>query len=309
MQSCHPRVSEDASHVNRCSHVDSFTMSDQQESSSTRSSQVIESTKEAAADYVPGGSIFVLVKDASGAQRIKWIDDDTTTQQDTLTHFDDASFHTPDEKTRLMVKRTIEETPPFVACFGFCLSLNILLACLFLGILVVYLHYRFGFTTPSSYEQELCNYMRLWNRKLLWLVVAVGCLGFVDLLKFCVVLHVARDPNLTQDAISSLGSTQRRQDLRQTAQTIMPCWITTRSVVKYTIDVIYVVWMIQAFWKTNVDVPNMQECPNMYTFTHVYSSIITVIAVLGILSASLLWCLVKLLRGKSNNTNTVEMDV
>ena len=91
-------------------------------------------------------------------------------------------------------------------------------------------------------------------------------LGMVDLIGFCVVL--ARAPNAEQDTIPNLDSTQTRQDLQQTAQTIMPCWIKTRSVVKYAIDVVYVVWMIQAFWKTNDE---RAKHARMSQHVHLYS--------------------------------------
>jgi len=279
-------------------------MSEQQQSLIRHhSSQFLESAKSSANAFVPGASLFVLVKDASGTH-IKWVDDDDETSAEEVSAL--ASEHTPDEKTRLTVTGAIEETPPFVACFAFCFLLNIMLACLFLGILIIYLHYRFGFTT-DPYEEELCNYMRAWNRKLLWLFVATCGLGMVDLIGLCVVL--AKMPN--QDGYDTIPPMNQQVDIQETAQSVMPCWTKTRSILKYAIDVVFFVWMIQAFWATNYDVTGTQECPNMYTFTHIYSTIVSVLAVLGIIAACLLGCLVVMYGKRSSNANstTLEMDV
>jgi len=273
-------------------------MSDQQRAFLHQHSSHIREGSKAAANYVPGATLFVIIKGASGQRHIAWVDedDDVSDRRDEI-----ESRHTPDEKTRLMVTEVIEETPPFVACFAFCFTLNVMLACFFLVILIIYLLYRFGFTT-EPYDEELCNYMRSWNQKILWLFVAVCGLGIVDLVGLCRVLAKAPSQD-GYDTIPGTGiSPQEQESIQETAQTIMPCWIKTRSVLKYLIDVIFFVWMIQAFWMTNVKVPNMDECPNMYTFTHIYSSIVSVLAVLGLLSAGLFWCLVRLY-GKRSNTN------
>jgi hypothetical protein len=75
------------------------------------------------------------------------------------------------------------------------------------------------------------------------------------------------------------------------AQETMSCWTATRSLIKFVIDALFVVWMIQACWKTNFGVTGIQECPSMYNFTHIYSTIGSVLAVLGILSMFIVWCL------------------
>lgn len=276
---------------------------------------MLESTKEAAANYVPGASLYILVKDASGAQHIQWVDnnnDDTNNKNEQAPSLVEENLHTPDESTRLLVTNVIDETPPFVACFTFCLTLNIMMACLFLGILVVYLHYRFGFTTSTSYEAELCNYMRVWNRHLFLLFVAVCGLGLVDLIGYCIAVLANNNSAPSQsDGMDSLQQQQQDDETDQVVALPSSCWIKTRNVLKYTIDVVFLVWILQGFWKTNRNVPNMSECPNMYMFTHVYSSIMSVLAILGIVSAILLACLLKLY-GKSkssNNSVTLEMDV
>jgi hypothetical protein len=276
-------------------------MSDQQRSFIRRQSSQLRDSAKATANYVPGASLFVLVKDASGATHIKWLDteDETSSSQPESPL---ASHHTPDEQTRLLVTGTIEDAPPFVACLSFCFALNVMLACFFIGILIVYLHYRFGFTTPP-YTEQLCIFMQTWNQKLLWLFVATCALGVVDLVKLCLEMAEIQEGYDTTIL-------EQRHPLQEASQA--PWWTKGRSVLKYVIDVIFFVWMIQAFLATNYNVKGTQECPNMYTFTHIYSTIVSVLAVLGIVSACLLWCLVKMY-GKggqaSSNHDPVQINV
>lgn len=258
-------------------------MFDQQRSSaSNNSSQKLKESAKAAANFVPGASLFVLATDASGMAHIEWVDDNDN--EETTSEGPLENQHTPNEKSRLLLTNVNGDTPPFVACFAFCFALNIMLACVFLGIFITYLHYRFGFTTPEYEMEGLCSFMRTWNQKLLWLIVATCALGVVDFVKFCLALAQQEDYN----------TIPQQQELQ--GEGTKSAWKMIRTLLKWIIDVLFLVWMIQAFWETNYHVSGAQECPNMYMFTHIYSTIMTVLLVLGIVASLLLWSVV-MLRG------------
>lgn len=243
--------------------------------------------------------------------------------------------HLPDEKMPLLEamdtskppaegSAPITSRPPaeesasvFVLCCSCCFGLVLVLASLFVGILIIYLHYLYGFMTfpYDAYDGDLCNFMQTWNQRMLHLIGVSCALGVIDAVLWLVAVGIVMDPGVCnsiqhqqqqvihqqqqyQQKLSSLQRRRRQQQaIQDTAaqqeheQGLMSCWTTTRSLIKFLIDAVFFVWMIQACWKTSFGVTGIQECPDMYTFTHIYSTILSVLAVLGIISSLIIWCL------------------
>jgi hypothetical protein len=130
------------------------------------SSQLRENAKKTAKNYVPGGSLLVHMSDHASSSRTQ----PPPAQQQQQPKQGVSSARLPDEKTTLLVTDTrtpppveVSEAPIAITCCCCCFGLILVLAGLVLGILIIYLHYLYGFMT-FPFDEELCNFMRTWNQ-------------------------------------------------------------------------------------------------------------------------------------------------